>query len=100
MDLARFIADPFGPSLKSPCRLWRTSPKGQRIPFSSAELGHFGEEIARRWLRKQGWKILYRNYRARRGGEVDIVGRDRGHPRICRSEDSASASPSAIRLMQ
>jgi putative endonuclease len=77
MDLARFIAAPFGPSLKSPCRLWRTSPNGQRVSIGSAELGRFGEDIARRWLRKQGWKILYRNYRARRGGEVDIVGRDK-----------------------
>ena len=77
MDLARFIVNPFGPSLKSPCRLSRTTRDGQRLPISSAELGQFGEEIARRWLRKRGWKILYRNYRARRGGEVDIVARDK-----------------------
>ena len=41
------------------------------------ELGRLGEAWARAWLRKQGWKILYRNYRAKRGGEVDIVARDR-----------------------
>lgn len=40
-------------------------------------MGQFGEAVARRWLRTRGWKILYCNYRARRGGEVDIVGRDK-----------------------
>jgi len=28
------------------------------------------------FLRRQGYKILYRNFRARHGGEVDIVCRD------------------------
>ncbi len=30
-----------------------------------------------RHLRKNGYKVLYRNFRARRGGEVDIVCRDK-----------------------
>ena len=29
------------------------------------------------FLRRKGYRILYRNFRARRGGEVDIVCRDR-----------------------
>ncbi len=32
-----------------------------------------GEEIAVRHLRRHGYKILRRNFRAPRGGEVDIV---------------------------
>jgi putative endonuclease len=77
MDLAQFIAAPFGLSLKSPCRLTRPGPDGQPVPIGAIDLGRFGERIAALWLRKRGWKILYRNYRAKRGGEVDIVARDR-----------------------
>ncbi|MEI6082156.1 MAG: YraN family protein [Verrucomicrobiota bacterium] len=40
-------------------------------------LGHWGEEQAARHLKRLGWKILRRNFRAPGGGEVDIVCRDR-----------------------
>ena len=40
------------------------------------EVGELGEKIARAYLRGQGRKVLYRNFRAPRGGEVDIVARD------------------------
>ncbi|HET9418740.1 MAG TPA: YraN family protein [Chthoniobacterales bacterium] len=36
-----------------------------------------GENLARRFLRKNGYKILYRNFRGRSGGEIDIVARDK-----------------------
>lgn len=39
--------------------------------------GAVGENLACRHLRKQGYKILYRNFRGRTGGEIDIVCRDR-----------------------
>ena len=39
--------------------------------------GTKGETLACRHLRKQGYKILYRNFRGRTGGEIDIVCRDR-----------------------
>ncbi len=35
-----------------------------------------GEKIARDWLRANGAKILYRNFKAPGGGEVDIVARE------------------------
>jgi putative endonuclease len=38
-------------------------------------IGRWGEHLAAQWLRKNGRKILYRNYRAPQGGEVDIVAR-------------------------
>jgi putative endonuclease len=41
------------------------------------ELGRRGEDLAARYLRKNGYKILYRNFRAPKGGEVDIVCRDK-----------------------
>jgi putative endonuclease len=36
-------------------------------------LGLRGEKLAARFLRRQGYKVIYRNFRAPRGGEVDIV---------------------------
>ena len=39
-------------------------------------IGNFGERAARDWLLSHGCKILYRNFRAPKGGEVDIVARD------------------------
>jgi putative endonuclease len=69
LDLARSIAvlssrwrSRFSPSSKSPEHLRR---------------GARGEKIACRFLRRRGYKILYRNFRGRRGGEIDIVCRDR-----------------------
>jgi putative endonuclease len=44
-------------------------------PLSLKETGDFGEKVATAWLRANGCKILYRNFRAPHGGEVDIVAR-------------------------
>lgn len=47
---------------------------------SSAEhlqVGARGEKLAAQHLRRQGFKILYRNFRGRTGGEIDLVCRDR-----------------------
>jgi putative endonuclease len=38
--------------------------------------GELGERLAARYLRKHGYKILYRNFRGRTGGEIDIVCRN------------------------
>ena len=43
------------------------------------ELGRLGEDLAARFLRRNGHKILRRNFRAPHGGEVDIVCRDKRH---------------------
>ncbi len=40
-------------------------------------LGTRGEKLAARHLRRQGFKVLYRNFRGRQGGEIDLVCRDR-----------------------
>jgi putative endonuclease len=39
-------------------------------------LGNYGERVAAAWLRSQGCKILAKNYRSPRRGEVDIIARD------------------------
>src|SRR5712692_2107745 len=48
----------FSPSKRSPEHLRR---------------GARGEKLACRFLRRNGYKILYRNFRGRSGGEIDIV---------------------------
>ncbi|MDX1775288.1 MAG: YraN family protein [Desulfobulbales bacterium] len=42
------------------------------MTFSKKELGANGEEIAARFLRKKGYRILARNYRINLG-EIDII---------------------------
>lgn len=44
--------------------------------LAPAEVGVLGERVARAWLRARGAKILYRNFRAPDGGEVDVVARE------------------------
>ena len=43
--------------------------------MTTTQTGNKGEDLACRFLLKQGYKILERNYRIR-GGEVDIVAKD------------------------
>lgn len=45
-------------------------------------LGRTGEKLAARHLKENGHKILYRNFRAPHGGEVDIVCRDKRHDEL------------------
>lgn len=40
-------------------------------------LGRHGEDLAARFLGVHGFKVLYRNFRAPHGGEIDIVCRDK-----------------------
>ncbi len=48
-------------------------------PTTAAHLrvGKRGEKIAVGFLRKSGYKVLFRNFRAKCGGEIDLVCRDR-----------------------
>jgi putative endonuclease len=57
----------------------------RKPPSSEAphiELGRLGEELAARFLRLNGHKILRRNFCAPHGGEVDIVCRDSRHDEL------------------
>lgn len=46
-------------------------------PLSHLEIGELGEQLAVHWLRQHGRQVLYRNFAAASGGEVDIVCRHR-----------------------
>ncbi len=39
--------------------------------------GRRGEKLAARFLRRHGYKVLYKNFRGRTGGEIDLICRDR-----------------------
>ncbi|MDP4719628.1 MAG: YraN family protein [Akkermansiaceae bacterium] len=39
-------------------------------------MGDYGEKVARDWLRARNCKVLARNFKGRKGGEVDIVARE------------------------
>lgn len=62
----------FSRLLNAPSRLYGEDG----VKLSRIEIGDLGERIACRQLKAEGRKILYRNYRAPKGGEVDIVARD------------------------
>jgi putative endonuclease len=65
MDLARYIAGVFS--------RWRNRSSASPDLAPHLVLGRRGEDLAARHLRRNGYKVLYRNYRAPRGGEIDIV---------------------------
>jgi putative endonuclease len=48
-----------------------TTSRGHRV--EPRVIGEWGEHLAAKWLARHGRKILYRNYRGPKGGEVDIV---------------------------
>ena len=50
---------------------WRTSPRSGHL-----RRGALGEKLACRYLKRNGYKILFRNFRGRSGGEIDVVCRD------------------------
>ena len=54
------------------CFRWAKRPSDPRH-----RLGQQGEWAAARFLRRNGYRVLYRNFRAPGGGEVDIVCRDK-----------------------
>jgi len=50
---------------------WKTSPRSGHL-----RRGALGETLACRYLKRNGYKILLRNFRGRSGGEIDVVCRD------------------------
>lgn len=71
MGLVRSIVNRLHRSPRAPVQLVRD---GERL--GKDEVGHIGELLAARHLRSCGFKVLYHNFRAVEGGEIDIVCRD------------------------
>jgi putative endonuclease len=67
MGLVRSIAALFSRSNSSP------SPSTE---YAAHALGRQGEDLAAKHLKRSRFKVLYRNFRAAGGGEVDLVCRD------------------------
>jgi putative endonuclease len=57
---------------------WRNrfSPSKNSSKSIHLRRGACGEKLACRFLRRNGYKVLYRNFKGRSGGEIDIVCRD------------------------
>ena len=101
MGLVRSIADL---SNQWRNRFFRSRESSNRPAGSDhLQLGARGERLACGFLRRQGYKILYRNFRAKHGGEVDIVCRDgdtlvfvevktRRHDDLVRPSDAINAA--------
>src|SRR5947207_6785023 len=54
---------------------WRS--RSSISPPRHLRLGKRGENLACQFLKKNGYKILYRNFKGRTGGEIDVICRDR-----------------------
>src|SRR6266516_3511919 len=68
--LVRSIAD-LSSRWRSRFLPWTASSRPQHL-----RRGARGEKLACRFLRRNGYKILYRNFKGRSGGEIDVVCRD------------------------
>ena len=53
------------------------SPGAPRKDLSTYERGLYYEDVVCRWLKNRGYRILDRNYRARKQSELDIVAKDK-----------------------
>lgn len=67
--------------------------------FYKKLLGRIGEKTAENYLKKQGYKILERNYKTR-VGEIDLIASDNGYTVFvevkARSSDSYGAPSEAV----
>src|SRR4051794_952455 len=54
---------------------WRSRSSTSPERPDTGERGRRGEKLAAKFLRRHGYKILYRNFRGGTGGEIDIVAR-------------------------
>jgi putative endonuclease len=55
---------------------WRSRFSRSKGLSETGQRGTLGERLACRFLRRNGYKILHRNFWGGRGGEIDIVCRD------------------------
>jgi putative endonuclease len=65
------------PSIADLLPRWRTPKKAAKPTAEHITFGAWGERTAEAYLRRHRFRILYRNFRAPGGGEVDLVCRDK-----------------------
>jgi putative endonuclease len=70
MGLAAIIVARFSRYLNSPYRSGTGSSGARKWA------GDYGENVAADWLRARNCKVLARNFKGRKGGEVDIIARE------------------------
>jgi putative endonuclease len=63
-------------SLPSFFSLFISQSKNKPSFFNKAEIGAYGESIAAGFLHTKGIKIIERNYKPKRWGEIDLIGLD------------------------
>lgn len=68
----RYLARRYSPLLCSPPVMVRDDGEA----WDKDDIGAFGERLAAHYLWAHGCGIIYRNYRAAKGGEIDVVCRD------------------------
>ena len=72
LGIVRYLYGRLSRRLNTPAHLHEAD--GAKL--TRIQIGDLGEDIACDRLRANGRKILYRNYRGPKGGEVDIIARD------------------------
>jgi putative endonuclease len=78
-DLVRFIGAHSRRLLRRTffsIRIWPRAV-GRRLSPPHLTLGRKGEKLAADYLRRNGFRVLYQNFRSKRGGEIDLICRDR-----------------------
>jgi len=60
--------------LQSIARFWKPASRSKKLSSRPEHIrGRRGEDAACKFLRRNGYKVLYRNFKHRSGGEIDIV---------------------------
>ena len=63
-------------SLSSIFSLFNPQSKNKPSSSNKAEIGAYGESVAAGFLKTKGMKIIEKNYKPKRWGEIDLIGLD------------------------
>jgi putative endonuclease len=80
------------PSIAALFDRWRRPGSRSKPPPRHVVFGQWGERQAEKYLRRHGYRILYRNFVPPGGGEVDLVCRDKSEGTLVFVEVKTRAS--------
>jgi putative endonuclease len=80
------------PSIAALFNRWRRPGSRSKPPPRHVVFGQWGERQAEKYLRRHGYRILYRNFVPPGGGEVDLVCRDKSEGTLVFVEVKTRAS--------